>query len=82
MAGVFGKLTSAAGSAGSVASGAATVGQGSLTSGAYLAMMQAQNQEAIQNALATSLMSKELSEAQALGKFIKAAGDGIKSLAP
>jgi hypothetical protein len=82
MAGVFGRATSVAGSAGGVASGAAAVGQSSLTSGAYMAMMQAQNQEAIRNSLATAQMSKELSEAQALGKFIKACGDGVKSLAP
>lgn len=82
MAGILGKATSAAGSVGSVASGALATGQSAVTSNSYMAMMQAQNQEAIQNSLATAQMSSELSLAQALGKFIKAMGDAVKGLAP
>lgn len=78
----FSNLTSIAGSAGSLASGASTVAQSSITSGGYMAMMQAQNQEAITNSLKTAQMSQELSLAQALGKFIKAAGDAVKGMAP
>ncbi len=78
----FSRLTSAAGSAGGVAAGAGTVAQSSLTSNAYMAMMQVQNQEAMRNSLATAQMSQELSMCQALGKFIKAAGDAVKGMAP
>lgn len=82
MAGIPGKATSAAGSASSVGSGALATGQSAVVSNSYMMMMQAQNQEAIQNSLATAQMSSELSLAQALGKFIKAMGDAVKSLAP
>lgn len=82
MAGIPGKATSVAGSASSVASGTLATGQSAVTSNSYLAMMQVQNQDAIQSSLATAQMSAELALAQALGKFIKALGDGVKSLAP
>lgn len=82
MSALFGKGVSLAGSAGTVASGTAATGQSAFTSGSYMALMQLQNQEAIQNSLATAQMSKELSEVQALGKFIKACGDNVKGLAP
>lgn len=39
-------------------------------------------QEGIQNSLAIAGMSKELSMAQALGKFMKANGDACKAMAP
>ncbi len=76
------RLTGAAGSMGSVAQGAGATAQSSLTSNAYMGMMQMQNQEAIQSSLQTAQMSQELSLAQALGKFIKALGDAVKGLAP
>jgi hypothetical protein len=78
----FGRATSVAGSAAGVGGAAASTAQSTLTSNSYMAMMQAQNNEAMRNALATANMSKELSEAQALGKFIKACGDAVKSMAP
>jgi hypothetical protein len=79
---MFSRLTSAGGSAAGVAAGAGTVAQSSLTSNAYMAMMQVQNNEAMRSSLNTAQMSQELSMSQALGQFIKAAGDAVKSMAP
>ena len=48
----------------------------------WMGKMAGEAQEGIQNSLAIAGMSKELSMAQALGKFMKANGDACKSLAP
>ena len=48
----------------------------------WMGGMEAEAQEGIQNSLKIAGLSKELSMAQALGKFMKANGDACKSMAP
>lgn len=48
----------------------------------WMGDMENEAQEGIQNSLKIAGLSKELSMAQALGKFMKANGDACKSMAP
>ena len=48
----------------------------------WMGGMEKEAQEGIQNSLKIAGLSKELSMAQALGKFMKANGDACKSMAP
>lgn len=48
----------------------------------WLGGIDAEAQEGIANSLHIAEMSKQLSMAQALGKFMKANGDACKAMAP
>ncbi len=61
-------------------SGSGSVGGSSGTD--WMGGMRGEAQEGIQNSLEIAGLSKELSMAQALGKFMKANGDACKSMAP
>lgn len=57
-------------------------GPGGVGGGDYMSGMRGEAQEGIQNSLEIANLSKELSMAQALGKFMKANGEACKSMAP
>jgi hypothetical protein len=62
--------------------GGTTSGIGGNNGTDWMSGIQGEAQEGIKNSLAIAAMSKELSMSQALGKFMKAAGDACKSMAP
>jgi hypothetical protein len=57
-------------------------GAGGVGGNNWMGSIAGEAQEGIQNSLQIAAMSKELSMAQALGKFMKANGDACKSMAP
>jgi hypothetical protein len=63
-------------------SGGQTSGIGGAGGTDWMGAMKGEAQEGIKNSLEIAGMSKELSMAQALGKFMKANGDACKSMAP
>jgi hypothetical protein len=55
---------------------------GSMQTSFNMRLMESEYRDTIKNTLKTANMSKAISEVQALGKFFKAAGDSVKSMAP
>ncbi len=79
---LFSSLGIGDGDLGGGGGGGQTSGIGGSSGTDWMSGMRGEAQEGIKNSLEIAGMSKELSMAQALGKFMKANGDACKSMAP